>query len=216
MPSGHALIVLADASVTLFMFRNRLEVPTMPTKSAAGSAKFSRRSPLLGPHRISWLFLRNNLAADFCLCHCRQVQVFRTDNFSKIATIPVGKLPHGIWPSGDGTRIYVGDENGDRLVAIDTLTNKVIATSPIGEASQAILYVPNAVPEGNGTQGLQPLGTAGNATHLSLVPPGHGKYNDTNAPTSISLFDQGLVQMLQAEVTGLQPNHPYVLALPQS
>jgi YVTN family beta-propeller protein len=142
-----------------------------------------------------------------------QVQVFRTDNFSKIATIPVGKLPHGIWPSGDGTRIYVGDENGDRLVAIDTLTNKVIATSPIGEASQAIVYVPNAVPEGNGTQGLQPLGTAGNATHLSLVPIDHGKYNDTNAPTSISLFDQGLVQILQAAVTGLQPNHPYVLGL---
>jgi YVTN family beta-propeller protein len=123
-----------------------------------------------------------------------QVQVFRTDNFSKVAIISVGKLPHGIWPSGDGTRIYVGLENGDRLVAIDTLTNKVIATSPIGQASQAIAYVPNAVPNGNGTQDLQPLGLAGNVTHLSLVPPNHDKtMNDTNAPTSISLFDQGLV-----------------------
>src|SRR6476469_1660703 len=36
-----------------------------------------------------------------------QVQVFRTDDFSKVATIPVGALPHGLWPSGDGTRIYV-------------------------------------------------------------------------------------------------------------
>ena len=142
-----------------------------------------------------------------------EVQVFRTDNFSKVATIPVGKLPHGLWPSGDGTLIYVGLENGERLVAIDTLTKKVIATSPIGQGCQAIAYVPNAVPEGNGIQGLQPLGMAGNATHLTLVPPDHGKYNDTTAPTSISLFDQGLVQMLQAAVTGLQPNHPYVLAL---
>ena len=143
-----------------------------------------------------------------------EVQVFRTDNFSKVATIPVGKLPHGIWPSGDGTRIYVGLENGDRLVAIDTLTNKVIATSPIGQGSQAIIYVPNAVSNGNDIQGLQPLDVAGNATHLSLVPPNQqGRYNDTNAPTSLSLFDQGLVQMLQAAVTGLQPNHPYVLAL---
>jgi YVTN family beta-propeller protein len=143
-----------------------------------------------------------------------EVQVFRTDNFSKVATIPVGELPHGIWPSGDGTRIYVGLENADRLVAIDTLTNKVIATSPIGQASQAIVYVPNAVPNGNGTQGLQPLGVAGNATHLSLVPLYHGKAaNLTRAPTSIALFDQGLVQMLQAAVTGLQPKHPYVLAL---
>ena len=51
-------------------------------------------------------------------------------------------------------------ENGGRLVAIDTLTNKVIGTSPIGQAGQAIAYVPDAVPEGNGTQGLQPLGMA--------------------------------------------------------
>jgi YVTN family beta-propeller protein len=144
-----------------------------------------------------------------------EVQVFRTDNFSKVATIRVGKLPHGIWPSGDGTLVYVGLENADRLVAIDTLNNKVIASSPIGQASQAIIYVPNAVPNGNGTQGLQPLGTAGNVTQFSLVPPpNHGKsMNDTNAPTSISLFDQGLVQMLQAAVTGLEPKHPYLLAL---
>ena len=147
-----------------------------------------------------------------------EVQVFRTDDFSKIATIPVGKLPHGIWPSGDGTLVYVGLENEDRLVAINTLTNKVIASSPIGQAPQAITYVPNAVINGYGTQGLQPLGLAGNVTSLSLVPaptPNHGMpiNNDTNAPTSISLFDQGLVQMLQASVTGLEPKHPYVLAL---
>jgi YVTN family beta-propeller protein len=35
-----------------------------------------------------------------------EVKVFRTDDFSEVATIPVGKLPHGVWPSGDGTRIY--------------------------------------------------------------------------------------------------------------
>ena len=143
-----------------------------------------------------------------------EVQVFRTDNFAKVATIPVGNLPHGIWPSGDGTRIYTALENGGRLVAIDTLTNKVIGTSPIGQAGQAIAYVPDAVPEGNGTQGLQPLGMAGNATYLSLVPLVHGKaMNVTTAPTSVALFDQGLVDVLQAAVTGLQPNHPYVLAL---
>ena len=50
---------------------------------------------------------------------------------------------------------------------------------------------------------------AGNAT-LSLGPLVHGKYNDTYAPTSISLFDQGLVDVPAVAVTGLQPNHPYV------
>src|SRR5216683_865797 len=140
-----------------------------------------------------------------------EVQVFRTDNFSKVATIPVGALPHGLWPSGDGTRIYVGLENGDRLVAIDTLTNQVMATSPIGQGCQAITYVPNAVPNGNGTQGLEALGIAEQVTHLSLVPLEHGQAtNVTKAPTSVSLNDQGLVQVLQAAVTGLEPNHPYV------
>src|ERR1700742_2274161 len=75
-----------------------------------------------------------------------EIQVFRTDDFSKVATIPVGKLPHGIWPSGDGSRVYVGLENDDQLVAIDTITNRVIATIPIGQAPQAVTYVPDAVP----------------------------------------------------------------------
>ena len=142
-----------------------------------------------------------------------EVQVLRTDDFSKVATIPVGKLPHGIWPSGDGTRVYVGLENEDRLAAIDTLTNKVVATVPIGQAAQAINYVPNAVPEGAGMQGLQALGVAGHATHLTLVPAGKAKAKE--APTSVTLFDQGLTQVLQASVSGLEPKQPYVLALAQ-
>jgi DNA-binding beta-propeller fold protein YncE len=52
-------------------------------------------------------------------------KAYRTDNFQQVATIPVGRLPHGIWPSGDGTRVYVGLENEDRIAAIDTLTNKM-------------------------------------------------------------------------------------------
>jgi len=143
-----------------------------------------------------------------------EVKVFRTDTFSQVATIAVGPLPHGIWPSGDGTRIYTGLENGDHLVAIDTLTNQVIATSPIGQGCQAIAYVPNAVPSGTGTQGLVSLGIAEQATHLSLVPLSHGQpTTGQQAPTSVSLFDQGLVQVLQAAVTGLEPMQSYVLAL---
>ena len=136
-----------------------------------------------------------------------EVQVFRTRDFAKIATIPVGKLPHGIWPSGDGTRVYVGLENDDKLAVIDTLTNTLIATVPIGQAPQALTYVPNAVPTGDGLQGLQSLGIAGQTAHLVLAPASGG------SPTSVSLFDQGLVQVLQASATGLAPKQPYVLAL---
>src|SRR5207237_2669301 len=67
-----------------------------------------------------------------------QVKVFRTDDFSLVASIPVGNLPHGVWPSGDGSRVYVGLENADALAAIDTATNSVIANIPIGQAPQPI------------------------------------------------------------------------------
>ena len=137
-----------------------------------------------------------------------QVLVFRRDTFEKVATIPTGRLPHGIWPSGDGSRVYVGLENGDAMAAIDTASNRVIATIPIGQAPQAVVYVPDAAPAGDDRQNLQPLGLAGDATHLTLGPSG-----GQGALTSVTLFDQGLVQVVQAAVTGLKPKAAYVLAL---
>jgi YVTN family beta-propeller protein len=142
-----------------------------------------------------------------------EVKVFRTDDFAEVATIEVGKLPHGIWPSGDGTRVYVGLENDDAMLAIDTLTNKAIASVPIGQAPQAVAYVPNAVPEGAGTQGLAPLGLAGQAAHFTMVATGAGPIAGAKAPTSVTLFDQGLLEVLEASATGLEPKRPYVLGL---
>ncbi|HWF75849.1 MAG TPA: YncE family protein, partial [Caulobacteraceae bacterium] len=140
-----------------------------------------------------------------------EVKVFRTDSFAQVATIAVGKLPHGLWPSGDGSRVYVGLENADRVAAIDTRTNTVVGESPIGQGPQALTYVPEAVPEGDaGTQNLQPLGVAGQAAHFELAPPGASA---GKSPTSVTLFDQGLAQVLQAAVSGLAPKQPYVLAL---
>jgi YVTN family beta-propeller protein len=137
-----------------------------------------------------------------------KIQVFRTDTFERIATIPTGPLPHGIWPSGDGTRMYVGIENGDAVSVIDTKLQQVVATIPTGQAAQAVVYVPNAVPRGDGRTNLQPLGLGTMATHLTLSAPGAA-----NDATSVALFDQGLTQIVQAAVTGLTPKAAYVLAL---
>lgn len=125
------------------------------------------------------------------------------------AYVTVGGLNQvqGVWDSGDGTHVYVGLENDDRLIAINTVTNQVVATIPIGQAPQAVIYVSDAVPTGAGTEGLQPLGVAGEAAHITLAASGGGE------PTSVSLFDQGLIQVLQGAVTGLEPGKPYVLAL---
>jgi YVTN family beta-propeller protein len=143
-----------------------------------------------------------------------QVKAFRTDDFAQVATIPVGALPHGIWPSGDGTRVYVGIENGDAVTAIDSATNRVIATIPIGQAAQALVYVPQAAPTATaGSESLQPLGLAGSAVHLALQAPGRGQVPGSETATTVSLFDQGLTQVLQAAVVGLEPTKPYLLAL---
>jgi len=108
--------------------------------------------------------------------------------------------------------MYVGLENGDTLTAIDTAANTVVATIPVGQAPQAIAYVPNAVAADDpATAGLQALGIAGQATHLSLRSTLDGAAGE--APTSVTLFDQGLVQVLQASASGLQPKSPYVLGL---
>src|SRR5712675_1593251 len=139
-----------------------------------------------------------------------EVKVFRTDDFSQVATIAVGKLPHGVWPSGDGSRVYVGLENADGIGAIDTATNTVVGNVPLGQAPQAIAYVPNAAPNPDDRQNLESLGVAGRVAQLALAPkagPESGK-----APTSVSLFDQGLIQVLEASVTGLEPKQKYVLA----
>jgi YVTN family beta-propeller protein len=173
----------------------------------------------------------NGMFAYVTIGGLNEVQVYRTDDFSKVATIPVGRLPHGIWPSGDGTRVYVGLENQDGMTGIDTLTNKVIATNQVGQTPQAVVYVPQAVPDtgtgnaamsmmerstpaGPETEGLRPLGIAGQTVQLWMVPAGQGATaGGEKSPTSVSLFDQGLVQVLEAAVTGLEPRKPYLLAL---
>jgi hypothetical protein len=66
------------------------------------------------------------------------------------------------------------------------------------------------VPAVAGTENLRPLGVAGLSTQLWLAPAGQ---KVEKAPTSVSLSDQGLVQVLEAAVTGLEPGKPYVLAL---
>ena len=130
-----------------------------------------------------------------------------------VATIPVGDLPHGIWPSGDGTRVYVGLENGEHAVAIDTLSNKVIANIPIGQTTQALVYVPGAVPNGDGTANLMPLGVAGQALHIEMLPPSRG---GSNGRASVAVNSLGVIDLLEIAAAGLQPGQEYQLSLADS
>src|SRR5690349_22965672 len=112
---------------------------------------------------------RNGKFAYVTIGGANEVKAFRRGATPElVATIPVGELPHGIWPSGDGSRLYVALENGEMSAVIDTLSNKVIANIPIGQTTQALVYVPGAVPNGPGTDNLVPLGEAGNTARLHL------------------------------------------------
>lgn len=119
-----------------------------------------------------------------------------------VATVPVGDLPHGIWPSGDGSRVYVALENGEHCVAIDTVTNKVIASIPIGQTTQALVYVPNAVPSGSGTENLRPLGAAANTARLHLEAGGTAL---PEAQASVAVNSLGLLDLVQIAAKGLAP-----------
>jgi YVTN family beta-propeller protein len=126
-----------------------------------------------------------------------------------VATIPVGDLPHGVWGSGDGSRVYVGLENGGQVQAIDTATNKVIATIPVGQSPQALIYVPDAVTSDAGTANLKPLGTATAAAHFEMVPPDA----HSTAHASVVVNSLGLIDNLQIAATGLEPKKKYRLIL---
>ncbi|HEX8679109.1 MAG TPA: DUF305 domain-containing protein [Chthoniobacterales bacterium] len=142
------------------------------------------------------------------------VKVYRRGETPElIATIPTGNLPHGVWPSGDGSRVYIGLENGDAVSAIDTETNAIVATIPIGQQPQALVYVPNAVPEGDGTANLTPLGEAGKAAHLALAAP-EGSTGSGRATVSVNSL--GALDLLQAAVSGLKPTSDYTLWLTSS
>jgi YVTN family beta-propeller protein len=143
------------------------------------------------------------------------VKVFRRGASPElVATIATGDLPHGVWGSGDGTRVYVGLENQDQVIAIDTQTNKVLAAIPIGQQPQALVYVPDAVPEGDGASNLAPLGEAGGAAHLRLAaPPPPAGRADSAARATVSVNSLGAVDLLQAAVCGLTPGKSYTLWL---
>jgi YVTN family beta-propeller protein len=127
-----------------------------------------------------------------------------------VATIKTGDLPHGIWGSGDGTRVYVSLENGDSVQVIDAMTNRIVATIPVGQLPQALVYVPNAVSSDAGTANLKPLGISSDALQLELSSPAPGA---SPGHASVSINSLGLVDNLQIAATGLTPGEKYDLIL---
>src|SRR6266436_6138608 len=157
---------------------------------------------------------RNGKFAYVTIGGANQVKAFRRGTTPElVATIPVGDLPHGIWPSGDGSRVYVALENGEHCVAIDTVANKVIASIPIGQTTQALVYVPNAVPSGSGTENLIAPGVAANTARLRLEASGNAL---PDAQASVAVNSLGLLDLVQIAANGLSPRTQYQVNLAES
>ena len=165
-------------------------------------------------NHVNFVNNRNGKFAYVTIGGANEVKAFRRGATPElVATIPVGELPHGIWPSGDGSRVYVALENGEHCVAIDTVTNKVIADIPIGQTTQALVYVPNAVPNGTGAENLMPLGTAANTARLHLEAGGTAL---PNAQASVAVNSLGLLDLIQIAARGLSPRTQYQVYLAES
>ena len=155
----------------------------------------------------------NNRQRQVCLHHDRRIESgegvpARSRRRNLWPAIPVGSLPHGLWPSGDGSRVYVALENGGMAAAIDTVSNKVIATIPIGQTTQALVYVPGAVASGSGTATLRlsarpqtPRGCTCRRRKRSARRPGVGRGKLARPPGSAP--DCGGRTRARAQVSGV-------------
>ena len=143
-----------------------------------------------------------------------QVKVFTRQSAPKlVATIETGALPHGLWPSGDGSRVFVGLENGDAVEVLDTIAHRSMGRIPIGQAPQALVYVSNAVPEGNGTANLKPLAEITRPVTLTLLPPA-GSSSKARALISVRIL--GIVDAIDVSLAGLEPETEYALIVAHS
>jgi YVTN family beta-propeller protein len=133
------------------------------------------------------------------------VKVFTMDEAPKlVASIPVGALPHGIWTSDDGSRVYIGLENGDAVDVIDTESHKVIARVPVGQAPQALVYVSGVASQGDGSANLKPR-VNGDSLNIALKPPaGTG-----SATGFVVVRNLGLVDSFDLNAFKLKPSTVY-------
>jgi gliding motility-associated-like protein len=81
------------------------------------------------------------------------VSVINTVSNTVIATIPVGKNPHGIAAGPGGNYVYIANGLSNTVSVVNTTTNTVMATVPVGNNPETIaasgsggsVYVANAV-----------------------------------------------------------------------
>jgi hypothetical protein len=83
----------------------------------------------------------------------------------------------------------------------------VIANIPIGQTTQALVYVPNAVPEGRRLRKILPR--KGEAAKIVRLHLGAGGSALANAQASAAVNSLGLVDLVEIAASGLSPKSQY-------
>lgn len=147
------------------------------------------------------------------------VKVYKHGNNAPelVAAIPTGALPHGIWASDNGSRIYVALENGDAVDVIDTARQTVITQIKTGQMPQALVFISNASPDANAAN-LVPLERAIENIQLKFAAPSAGKTSNNPAtkpaPGGFGVIRPlGLLDSLDVNFSNLDPETEYELIL---
>lgn len=123
-----------------------------------------------------------------------------------------GVEPHGLWPSPDNTRMYIVNEHSDTVDFVDLASLEVVKTIVVGQEGQALIYVANAVPDRDGTQGLMQQGLMDKPAlnQLVMVVGPNGTSDSASAATAlITVRPQQGLDMFQIIGRNLELNVTY-------
>ncbi|KAE8445518.1 hypothetical protein EG329_013281 [Mollisiaceae sp. DMI_Dod_QoI] len=116
-----------------------------------------------------------------------------------------GIEPHGIWGSPDSTRMYWVNEHSDTMDVVDTSSMSIISSVPIGQESQALVYVAGAVPAPfNGTENLGSQGLGKRAENRIISVE-----NSTQSTTLVTIRELDGLDMFQIIGRELEINKTY-------
>ena len=164
-------------------------------------------------NHVSFLTLRDRLLMPVTVGGENCVKIYDVaDDYKLIATIPTGILPHGLWASPDGKRLYAGLEYADQVQPINLEILKAMPPIQIGQSPQALLYAADAVTKGNGKEGLKPLQDAGQTQVImmeNLLP-------NSPAKGQLAVRPIGLADLVEQLFLKLKPNTAYDLVLSKS
>lgn len=164
-------------------------------------------------NHVSFITLNNRLLMPVTVGGEDCVKIYDVaDDYKQIATIGVGQLPHGLWGSPDGKKIYVGLEYSDQVQPIDMEHMTALAAIQIGQSPQALLYAPQAVTKAGKADNLKPLQDV-TATQVVVMDP---LEKDTKMRGELAVRSVGLTDLVEQLFLNLKPNTAYTLVLSKS